>query len=137
MADRGELLDRLAVALSRPGVDGVLGTADILEDLLLLGALEDKVVIGSMNRGGLAGAAFELDDRFTGYDADAVAAAGFDGGKMLTRIDLDDPATVATLEATRAGGQRAGRARADGDGRAVPVRSGWTAGSSTTCPPRR
>ena len=28
---------------------------DILEDLLLLGALEDKVVIGSMNRGGLAG----------------------------------------------------------------------------------
>ena len=38
-----------------PGVDGVLGTADILEDLLLLGALEGKVVIGSMNRGGLPG----------------------------------------------------------------------------------
>ena len=52
-----------------PGVDGVLGTPDILEDLLLLGALDDKVVIGSMNRGGLQGAAFELDDRFTGYDA--------------------------------------------------------------------
>ena len=64
-------------------MDGVLGTADILEDLLLLGALEGKVVIGSMNRGGLAGAAFELDDRFTGYDADAIAAMGFDGGKML------------------------------------------------------
>ena len=55
MADRAELLDRLSVALSRPGVDGVLGTADIIEDLLLLGALEGKVVIGSMNRGGLAG----------------------------------------------------------------------------------
>ena len=100
MGDRSELLQRLAVALSRPGVDGVLGTADILEDLLLCGALDGKVVIASMNRGGLAGAAFELDDRFTGYDADSVAAAGFDGGKMLTRIDLADPATVDTLEAS-------------------------------------
>jgi hypothetical protein len=69
MADRTGLLERLVLALSRPGVDGVLGTADVLEDLLLLGALEGKVVIGSMNRGGLAGASFELDDRFTGYDA--------------------------------------------------------------------
>ena len=76
MADRADLLDRLVLALSRPGVDGVLGTADILEDLLLLGALEGKVVIGSMNRGGLAGTVFELDDRFTGYDAAAIAAAG-------------------------------------------------------------
>ena len=32
-----------------------------------MGALDDKVVIGSMNRGGLQGAAFELDDRFTAY----------------------------------------------------------------------
>jgi myo-inositol 2-dehydrogenase/D-chiro-inositol 1-dehydrogenase len=38
MADRADLLERLATALSRPGVDGVLGTPDILEDLLLLGA---------------------------------------------------------------------------------------------------
>ncbi len=98
MADRYELLERLVLALSRPGVDGVLGTADVLEDLLLLGALEDKVVIGSMNRGGLAGASFELDDRFTGYDAESIAAAGFDGGKMLCRIDLADPGTVSTLE---------------------------------------
>jgi hypothetical protein len=98
MADRYGLLERLALALSRPGVDGVLGTADVLEDLLLLGALEGKVVIGSMNRGGLAGASFELDDRFTGYDADAIAAAGYDGGKMLCRIDPADAGTVSTLE---------------------------------------
>jgi hypothetical protein len=98
MADRTELLERLVLALSRPGVDGVLGTADVLEDLLLLGALEDKVVIGSMNRGGLAGASFELDDRFTGYDADTIARCGYEGGKMLCRIDLADPATVSTLE---------------------------------------
>jgi hypothetical protein len=100
MADRYDLLRRLATALSRPGVDGVLGTPDIVEDLLLLGALDSKVVIGSMNRGGLQGATFELDDRFTGFDAGSIAAMGFEGGKMLTRIDLSDPATVATLEAS-------------------------------------
>jgi hypothetical protein len=99
MADRYDLLRRLAIALEHPGVDGVLGTADIIEDLLLLGALEDKVVIASMNRGGLQGAAFELDDRFTAYDAEAIAGAGFDWGKMLTRIDLTDTGTVTTLEA--------------------------------------
>jgi len=99
MADRAELLERLCVALGRPGVGGVLGTADILEDLLLLGALEGKVVIGSMNRGGLSEAVFEMDDRFTGYDAAAIARTGFDGGKMLLRIDPDDPATAATMHA--------------------------------------
>ncbi|GAA4102541.1 MULTISPECIES: Cgl0159 family (beta/alpha)8-fold protein [Actinomadura] len=98
MADRRDLLERICVALSRPGVDGVLGTPDVIEDLLLLGALDGKVVLGSMNRGGLAGAAFEIDDRFTAYDADAVAAAGLDGGKMLLRVDYDDPATARALE---------------------------------------
>ena len=63
------------------------------------GLLDDKVVIGSMNRGGLQGAVFELDDRFTAYDADTIAANGLDGGKMLTRIALDDPGTAPTLEA--------------------------------------
>ena len=99
MADRVELLDRLVTALSRPGVNGVLGTPDILEDLLLLGALDGKVVVGSMNRGGLAGTVFEIDDRFTGYDAASIAASGFEGGKMLTRIEPDDPATAPTLAA--------------------------------------
>lgn len=98
LADRAELLGRLSLALGRPGVDGVLGTADVIEDLLLLGALDGKVVVGSMNRGGLAGTVFEIDDRFTGYDAAAIAAMGFDAGKMLLRIDPGDPATAAAME---------------------------------------
>jgi hypothetical protein len=98
MASRGALLERLATALSRPGVDGVLGTPDILDDLLLMDVLDDKLVFGSMNRGGLQGASFELDDRFTAYSAGEITARGLDGGKMLTRICLDDPATAATLE---------------------------------------
>ncbi len=109
MANRADLLDRICTALARPGVNGVLGTPDVLEDLLLLGALADKVVIGSMNRGGLAGTTFENDDRFTAYDADSIAAAGFQGGKMLLRIDPDDPGTVSTLESCgRAVGELAG-----------------------------
>lgn len=98
MANRFELLERLCIALSRPGVSGVLGTADILEDLLLLGALEKKVVVGSMNRGGLAGAAFELDDRFTGHRAKDIQRLRFDAGKLLLRIDLDDPGSLNTLD---------------------------------------
>ena len=98
MADRGELLRRLVIALGRPGVDGLLATADIVDDLALLGCLDDRVVFGSMNRGGLKGFRFELDDRFTGYSPEGIAAAGLDGGKMMLRI-ADHPATLATLEA--------------------------------------
>lgn len=97
MGDRHALLERCVEALTRPGVDGFLGTADLVEDLVLLGALEGKLVLGSMNRGGLSGATFELDDRFTGYDARGIADAGLDGGKMLLRVDPADPGTTHTL----------------------------------------
>ena len=96
MADRGELLRRLLLALERPGVDGILGTADIIDDLALLGALENKVVFGSMNRGGLTGFRFELDDRFTAYTADGIGASGLDGGKMMVRV-ADEPEALRTL----------------------------------------
>jgi hypothetical protein len=98
MADRGVLLDRLVQALAHPAVDGVLATADIVDDLALLGALDEMIVFGSMNRGGLAGSVFELDDRFTGYSAAAIAKAGLDGGKMMLRVADGDPGTVRTME---------------------------------------
>lgn len=99
MRDRAALLERLCLALERSDVDGVVATSDVVEDLLLLEALDGKVVVGSMNRGGLAGTVFEIDDRFTGYDAAGIAAMGLDGGKMLLRIDPADPASVATVHA--------------------------------------
>lgn len=98
MADREDFLTRCMTALARPGVTGFLGTADLVEDLTLLGALEGKVVLGSMNRSGLAGASFEIDDRITAYDVEGIVAAGLDGGKLLLRLDLDDPRTPARLE---------------------------------------
>jgi hypothetical protein len=98
MADRRSLLARLVEALSHPDVDGMLGTPDVVEELLLLGALEDKVVIGSMNRGGLDGATWTMDDRFTGYDAGSIDECRLEGGKMLLRIDDTDDGTAETLE---------------------------------------
>jgi hypothetical protein len=98
MADRYSLLERLLTCLANPRVDGVLATADIIDDLLLLGALDDRLAIGSMNRGGLAGSVFELDDRITGYDTTSLVAQHLDGGKLLCRIDPSDVGTVGTLQ---------------------------------------
>ena len=112
MADRWELL-RAAVRsrCARPGVDGVLGTADILEDLLLLGALDGKVVIGSMNRGGLAGTSFEIDDRFTGYDADADRRGRLRGRQDAAAHRPRRPGDGADAGGLRRRRQRARRAR--------------------------
>ncbi|MFI9603236.1 deoxyribose-phosphate aldolase [Streptomyces sp. NPDC052043] len=102
MGDRHELLARCVEALSRPGVDGFLGTPDLVEDLTLLGALDGKLVLGSMNRGGIPGSSFELDDRFTCYDARGIEEGGLDGGKVLLRVDPADPGTAETLRGTAA-----------------------------------
>lgn len=102
MGDRRRLLERLLVALARPGVDGLLATPDIVEDLLLLDALHDRVVFGSMNRGGLTGSAWELADGFTAYDAVRIEEMGLEGGKMLLRLDYSDPDSRVTLEACAA-----------------------------------
>jgi hypothetical protein len=102
MVDRRTMLERLLIALENPRVDGVLASADILEDLVCLGALDSKVAVGTMNRGGLAGARWELDDRFTAYDTDHLVAANLDAGKMLLRIDPEDRGTVLTLAACAA-----------------------------------
>jgi DhnA family fructose-bisphosphate aldolase class Ia len=102
MSDRYTLLDRLTRCLALPEVDGVLASADILEELAWLGALNDKLAIGTMNRGGIIGAKWELDDRLTSYDADHIESMGLDGGKTLIRIDYNDPSVARTIETVAA-----------------------------------
>jgi hypothetical protein len=107
MAHRGSFLARVVRALQ--AADGVMATMDVLEDLLLLDdllreaggvpLLDDKLLIPSLNRGGLLGSAWELDDPMTGPDAGACAALGMDGGKVLLRVNLDDRDSLRTLEA--------------------------------------
>ena len=110
MADRHDYLARIVRVLQSSLVDGVLATMDILEDLLLLhdlslqaggpALLEDKVLLASLNRGGLLGASWELDDPITGATPATCAAWGLDGAKMLLRIGDDDPGSLKTLLAT-------------------------------------
>jgi DhnA family fructose-bisphosphate aldolase class Ia len=100
MADRYDLLARLAEAMTNPHVDGFLGTPDLVEDLALLGALDGKIVVGSMNRGGLKSAQFEMDDRFTAYSVEAMVAARLDFGKLLLRINLDDAGSIDTIHSS-------------------------------------
>jgi hypothetical protein len=99
LADRRRTLNALLTALAHPGVDGVLASADILEDLAVLGGLDAKLAFGTMNRGGLMGAHWELDDRMTAYSAATIHANGLDGGKVLLRLADDDAGTAPTLEA--------------------------------------
>lgn len=99
MADRRSMLERLLTALENPRVDGVLASADIMDDLMLLGALEGKVAVGTMNRGGLAGTTWGLDDRFTAFDTAHLVSQRLDAGKMLLRLHDTEAGTAPTLHA--------------------------------------
>ena len=99
MADRRKLLDALLIALANPRVDGVLASADVIDELALLGALDNKLVFGTMNRGGIIGASWELDDRMTAYTPKDICDRGLDGGKVLLRLADDDAGTAPTIEA--------------------------------------
>lgn len=110
MADRREYLSRILRVLASPRVDGVMATMDVLEDLLSIdgylrdaGApplLDERLLIASLNRGGLAGSAWELDDPMTGPTPAACSAWRLDGAKVLLRVDERDPASLRTIEAT-------------------------------------
>jgi hypothetical protein len=98
IANRRLLLDRLVRSLSNQNVDGVLASADIVEELAWLGALESKLVFGTMNRGGYLGTTWGLDDPMTAYDADSIAELGLDAGKVLVRFEDTDIGVGRTIE---------------------------------------
>lgn len=109
MGDRQEYLARIVRVLEHPSVDGIMATPDIIDDLFLLNALltdaggpdllSGRVLIGSMNRGGLAGATWELDDPFTAYSVESLVEFGLDGGKQLFRLSLGERDCLRTMEA--------------------------------------
>jgi len=109
MADRRDYLARILRVLSSERVDGIMATMDILEDLLAIdgflraaGApllLEGRVLIASLNRGGLAGSSWELDDPMTGASPATCRDWRLDGAKLLLRVDEREPASLKTLMA--------------------------------------
>lgn len=70
--DRRELLDRLVEALSVPDVDGVVASADVLEELTLLNVLERRLAIcsGPGQQQGIAGS--------------TIVQSNFDGAHIAT-----------------------------------------------------
>jgi hypothetical protein len=59
--------------------------------------LDGRVLVGSMNRGGLAGTVFEMDDTFTCLTAQRLKELRCEGGKVLFRLDPRDAASGRTL----------------------------------------
>ncbi|MCB9385436.1 MAG: hypothetical protein H6509_12545 [Bryobacterales bacterium] len=110
MADRADFLGRILRVLESERVDGVMATMDVLEELLIVAGLRaaagqpdplaGKLLIASLNRGGLAGVAWEMDDPMTGPSPETCAAWKLDGAKILLRLCDSDPASLHTLEAT-------------------------------------
>lgn len=78
--------------------DGILASAQPLGDLARSGALTERHrTYLSINRTGLAGSTFELDDRLVATVGRA-AAEGWTGVKHMTRIDPRDGRTADALE---------------------------------------
>jgi DhnA family fructose-bisphosphate aldolase class Ia len=107
MADRRDYLARILRVLSSDRVDGIMATMDILEELLIIdgflrdaGAptlLDNRLLIASLNRGGLAGAVWELDDPMTGATPAVCEDWRLDGAKILLRVDQTEPASLKTI----------------------------------------
>ena len=104
MGDRQSYLARALRVLMTPGCYGIMGTTDFMEDLLILNALvcdsggasflDDKVLVGCMNRGGHAGVEGEIDDRFTSFTAKQLKRLNFEGGKLMYRLDPADERSI-------------------------------------------
>jgi DhnA family fructose-bisphosphate aldolase class Ia len=107
MADRHSYLARIVRVLQCVMVDGVMASMDILEDLMVLHALfaeaggpallDNRLLIASLNRGGLAGTSWEMDDPITGPSASKCASMGLDGAKLLLRICDEELGSLKTL----------------------------------------
>ncbi|MEP6921326.1 MAG: hypothetical protein ABI967_09385 [bacterium] len=107
MANRHGYLARIVRVLQSDVVDGVMATMDVLEDLLILHhlileadgppLLDHRLLIGSLNRGGLAGTSWEMDDPITGATAETCASMSLDGAKLLLRICDEEIDSLSTM----------------------------------------
>jgi len=112
MGNRHSYLARILRVITSPEFDGVMGTTDVIEDLLIvdqlyiesggLSFLDGKVLVGCMNRGGLSGAEFEMDDRFGSFTPASINRLRLDGAKMMFRLEMKDTRSLETIQACSA-----------------------------------
>ena len=110
MGNRHQYLGRILRVITSEEFDGVMGTTDILEDLFLVNYLlteqgkepflDDKVLLGCMNRGGIAKTVFEMDDRYTSWTAESIHRMRLDGAKLMFRLDPTSSDSGLTIDYT-------------------------------------
>jgi DhnA family fructose-bisphosphate aldolase class Ia len=86
-----------ALRAALPACDAVMASAQPLADLAGEGLAPGQATLLSLNRTGLAGSTFELDDRLVA-SVERAAAEGCSGVKVMTRIDRSDPHGAVQLE---------------------------------------
>ena len=104
MGNRYQYMGRILRVLTTTDFDGFMSTPDMIDDLLIVdyliqdaggpSILDEKVLVGCMQRGGVAGVVGELDDRFGSYTAESIARFNLDAGKMMFRFVPDDERTL-------------------------------------------
>jgi len=107
MCDRQEYLGRVLRVVTHPDVDGIMATTDVIEDLFIVdhlvkqgggpSFLDEKVMLGSMNRGGLSGTAFEMDDTFTSFSVESIRLLRLDAAKTMFRLELTSGDSAKTM----------------------------------------
>jgi len=107
MGNRQEYLGRILRVIINPEWDGIMGTPDVLEDLFVVNYLirekggktflDEKVMIGCMNRGGLSNCVFEMDDRFSAFTAERIYKMKLDGAKLMFRLEPNEEASGKTI----------------------------------------
>ena len=99
MANRYEYLGRIIRILMLDKIDGVMATPDIIDDLFIINYLlkkgnghsfmDNKILLGSINRGGISGSPYEMYDPITAYNVQDIITFGLDGAKIMIRLDFN------------------------------------------------
>ena len=107
LSNRREYLTRLVRMLESDKIDGIEATPDILEDLVILNKLrreagekaflKGKMLIGTVNRGGLKNTVWEMDDLPSCFTVERLWKLRFDGVKFMLRINPGDERSKYTL----------------------------------------
>ena len=113
MGHRLDYLGRIVRCLAASKIDGLMATSDLIDEVALANYLvkkrggpdflENKVLIGSMNRTGLAGTEHEMMDRTSSYmTGKRLKQMNLDGAKLLWRWvpngEKNDRYALETLE---------------------------------------
>lgn len=107
MCDRQEYLGRVLRVVTHPDLDGIMATTDVIEDLFIVDHLvrqgggpfflDEKVMLGSMNRGGLSGTVFEMDDTFTSFSVESIRLLRLDAAKTMFRLEATSGDSAKTM----------------------------------------